>query len=101
MPCALIWSTNRTNCWTKAGGMTDRQYRPILAGLMDSARRRLFRERLRRQAWLLDRCGDSDEREVALAVAASMDRERSFSANPFLRGMLDFSIEGVVEILGE
>lgn len=77
------------------GRMTDRQYRPLIEGLVDDEMRRLIRQRLRRQAWLLDRTGKVRLRDTSLAAAAQLapDAERRLGDHPLLRAMIDRSIE--------
>jgi hypothetical protein len=55
-----------------SGRWTDRQYRPMIEQLMTPPVRAQLRERLRRQAWLLEREGDAATRDLALAVAAAL-----------------------------
>jgi hypothetical protein len=55
-----------------SGRSTDRQYGPMIEQLMTPAARARLRERLRRQAWLLERAGDTATRDLALAVAAAL-----------------------------
>jgi hypothetical protein len=81
--------------------MTDRQYRPFVDALIDDATRERFRQRLRRQAWLLGELGDEQERDRALAVAAALADGRGLAANPFLRGMIEASIANFVAALFE
>lgn len=55
-----------------SGRLTDRQFRPLIERLVPPETRRNLRGRLRRQAWLLDREGDAQERDRALAAAAAL-----------------------------
>jgi hypothetical protein len=58
---------------TTAGRPGERHYQAALARLLDAPTRERLRQRLQRQAWLLDRAGDTDARDLALAVAARLD----------------------------
>ncbi|HEX2172480.1 MAG TPA: hypothetical protein VHL09_08540, partial [Dehalococcoidia bacterium] len=55
-----------------SGRLTERQYRPLIDAWLDPPTRELVRRRLRRQAWLLDRGGESGLRDEALAIAAGL-----------------------------
>ena len=74
------------------GRLTDRQYRPLIAGLIDDEARERLRGRLRRQARLLDRMGDVDDRDLALAAAAGLADQAKLSKHPLLRAMIDSSL---------
>jgi hypothetical protein len=77
-----------------AGRLTDRQYQPMLEVLLTPPVRAQLRERLRRQAWLLERVGEPRPRDLALAVAAALAGAppADLARVPFLRKMLDTSI---------
>jgi len=79
----------------KGKQLTDAQYEPLLDALAEPYRRRLLRSRLRRQAWVLDRAGATRERDLVLAVSASL-RSMSITdmvGHPFLRSMADLSVQ--------
>jgi hypothetical protein len=83
------------------GRLTDRQIRPLVEHFMTPAMCATLRSRLRRQAWLLDRGGDTIERDQALAVAASLvdcspDR---LVRNRFVRKLIRVSVETAAEML--
>jgi hypothetical protein len=79
----------------KGKKLTNAQYEPLLEALVDPNRRRLLRSRLRRQAWMLDRMGATRERDLALAVSASLQSVSIIDLveHPFLRRMVDISVE--------
>jgi hypothetical protein len=75
-------------------GIGNAQYEPVIDALVYPQRRQLIRSRLRRQAWVLDRAGMERERDLSLAVSASL---RSIGlvdlvSHPFLRAMVDKSV---------
>jgi hypothetical protein len=80
----------------------DAQYEPAIEGLVDPHRRAQLRARLRRQAWVLDRFGASIERDVALAVSASLLSIglNDLVSHPFLRAMLDRSVATTITAFG-
>ncbi|MCL5027123.1 MAG: hypothetical protein M1531_11640, partial [Chloroflexi bacterium] len=80
------------------GRLTDRQYRPMIRRLFDEKMCALTRNRLRRQAWLLDKAGDEEARDLALAVAAELagGPKPELSKLPFLRAIVDRSVDGVL-----
>jgi hypothetical protein len=80
----------------RAKRMTDRQYQALVEALVDETTRLRFGQRLRRQAWLLDQLGAESERDVALAVAASLAVGSHLTANPFLRAMVDESVSNAL-----
>lgn len=77
------------------GRLRDREFRPMLAALVDNATRNRLRHRLRRQAWLLDRAGETAARDQALAVAAHLARATpaELTRLPFLRHVLQRSVD--------
>jgi hypothetical protein len=82
------------------GHLTDLQIRPLVEHFMTPAMCATLRSRLRRQAWLLDRGGDTIERDQALAVAASLidtstDR---LVRNRFVRKLIRVSVESAAGI---
>ena len=80
--------------------MTDRQYRPLIERLTSPIARTLLRQRLRRQAWLLERVGDPVARDLALAVAAQLAEASpaELARQPFLRALVD---RGVATVLAD
>jgi hypothetical protein len=78
--------------------LTDRQYRPLIAQLVDPPLRARLRQRLRRQAWLLDRSGDSRARDLALATAAQLAEGApgDLARLPFLRRLVQRSVADVL-----
>ncbi|HUZ02339.1 MAG TPA: hypothetical protein VMU89_18495 [Thermomicrobiaceae bacterium] len=58
----------------RRGVLGQREYAAIVKGTLDAEQRALWRRRLRRQAWLADETDDARARDLALAVAASLDR---------------------------
>ncbi len=78
--------------------LTERQYRPLIAQLVEPALRARLRQRLRRQAWLLDRNGDSRARDLALAVAAQLAEGTpgDLARLPFLRRLVQRSVADVL-----
>lgn len=82
------------------GRWSDRQYRPLIRALVDDATRERLRGRLRRQAWLLDRLEEKEDRDTALAVAASLAKGgEALAQHPFLRGMVQRSVEHLMATL--
>ncbi|HZS00478.1 MAG TPA: hypothetical protein VFE37_17315 [Chloroflexota bacterium] len=79
----------------RGGRWTDRQYRPMLEQLMPPPVRAQLRERLRRQAWLLEREGDTASRDVALAVAAALPNAttEALARVPFWRRLVENSVQ--------
>ena len=76
-------------------GLTDQQLRPLSFALATPEVCAQLRDRLRRQAWLLDHLDDTPTRDVALASAAALatgDRE-ALADLPFLREMTAASVE--------
>ena len=62
-----------------------------------------LRQRLRRQAWVLERAGDLTERDQALAAAAALGRADpdELFKQPFLRRLVERSVTAVVSGLSE
>ena len=77
-----------------SGRLTDRQYRPVIEQLVDASQRARLRQRLRRQAWLLDHTGDTQARDLALATAAKLAgaSPAELSKQPFLRALVNRSV---------
>ena len=75
--------------------LTNAQYEPVIEALTDPFRRRLLRSRLRRQAFVLDLVGAERERDLALAVSASLQSVSIIDMveHPFLRRMTELSVE--------
>lgn len=78
------------------GRLTERQYRPLIGELVDATVRERLRGRLRRQAWLLDRLGHTDERDLALTAAAGLRDRANLSKHPLLRAMVDRGLASLV-----
>lgn len=78
----------------RAGRLTDRQYRPMIAQLVTPSAREVLRRRLCRQAWLLDQDGDEAMRDLALATAAHLTTATpaDLVKLPFLRALVDHSL---------
>jgi hypothetical protein len=66
------------------------RYTALLAALCTPQTRALLGERLRRQAWVLDRCGRRDLRDAALGCARQVEvaAPEQLADLPLLRGML-------------
>jgi hypothetical protein len=73
---------------------TDRQYRPLIEQLVDSGAGARLRQRLRRQAWVLEQDGDTEARDLALATAAQLAGADSADLvkQPFLRRLVERSV---------
>jgi hypothetical protein len=73
---------------------TDRQFRPLIEQLVTPAVRDRLRERFRRQAWLLEREGDTASRDLALAAAAALadSAPDQLARLPFLRRLVQNSV---------
>ncbi len=58
--------------------------------LFNTDKRKLMSNRLRRQAWLLDKAGKSEIGRLARAAALGLDPERGvpLDVHPFVRGMV-------------
>ena len=69
----------------------------MIRQLVDSHLRDLLRWRLRRQAWLLARLGDSSTVDMALAVSASLANASpaALGKHPFLRAMVNRSLRNM------
>lgn len=82
------------------GRLTERQIRPFVERFMTPAMCAKLRSRLRRQAWLLDRVGDTTERDQALAVAASLvdAAPEKLVRNRFVRKLVRVSVETAAEM---
>ncbi len=75
-------------------GITDAQLKPMVRSIVNPKVRQVLRQRLCKQAWLLDRQGDERERDLSLAAAASLrveDPNRQ-ARNPFLQAMVGLSL---------
>ena len=72
----------------------DRQYRRMIQELVDEPMLAGLRQRLRHQAWLLERSGDMAARDMALAVAAQLAEGKAseLGKQPFLRGLVNRSL---------
>ena len=79
----------------RRGVLTDHQIRPLVEHFMTPDLRATLRARLRRQAWLLDRGGDPNERDQALAVAAFLPDAsmEELVTNRFVRKLVQVSVE--------
>jgi hypothetical protein len=87
------------------GRWTNRQYRPLITRLVPPPERDRLRRNLCRQAWLLERAGDHETRDVALATAAAMKdaKPADLVKLPFLRHLVEHSVTesfGPVGLLG-
>ncbi len=73
----------------------------MIRQLVDTPQRERLRQRLRRQAWILDRQGDQRERDLALATAASLDRTTAAGLvnHAFVRAMVDASLDNLLQSL--
>lgn len=76
-------------------GLTDQQLHPLAFALATPAVCAQLRDRLRRQAWLLDHLDDAPTRDVALASAAALatDDREALATLPFLRELTASSVE--------
>ncbi len=74
--------------------LTDKQYRPLIAALFGEEPRARWRRRLRRQAWLLDRAGEPQARDWALATAAQLATAdaAALAKNPFVRQLVERNV---------
>jgi hypothetical protein len=85
------------------GGEPDEaQARQLIDDMIDLQDVDGLRRRLQRQAWLLDRIGDADERDIALALAAALpgltqDERRE---HPFLRRLVENATAMLLDPLG-
>ena len=84
---------------SKKTGIGDAQLVPLVGLLVDDRMRHLLRQRLRRQARLLELKGDTEERDLALAAAAALsdDRKDQLGKHPLLRQMVLNSISNLFE----
>ena len=87
------------------GKWTDRQYRPLIQGLVDPTTQARLRHILRRQAWLYQQEEAEDLRDLSLALAAHLATATpdDLVKTPFLRSLvercvLDF-VQGVLHPL--
>jgi hypothetical protein len=73
-------------------------YQPLTEQIMDAEIREQLRQRLRRQAWILEQDGDDEARDLALATAAQLTSgtPRELVENELLRGLIGRT---VVEVL--
>jgi hypothetical protein len=80
------------------GILTDQEIDPLVLTLTTPEMRARFRDRLRRQAWLLEHLGDEATRDLALASAAAfaIDDPAALVAMPFLRAMVAASVQQVM-----
>jgi hypothetical protein len=84
----------------RGGRLKETAYGPLIAQLVGSPLRERLRQRLRRQAWVLDRRGDRRARELALATAASLGAPAAeLATHPFLRAMVDASVDHLWQAL--
>jgi hypothetical protein len=74
---------------------TDEELFPLIAALATPAVCAQLRDRLRRQAWLLDHLDDTPTRDLALASAAALatDDREALAALPLLREMVAVSVD--------
>jgi hypothetical protein len=82
----------------RGGRLTEAQYGPVIRQLVDTPLRERLRQRLCRQAWILDRHGDRRARDLALATAASLAgvTAAGLTKHPFLRAMVDASLDNLL-----
>jgi hypothetical protein len=83
---------------------SNKQFAPLVEAIMNPATCARYRQRLRRQAWLLDRVGDAHARDLALATAASLDKASpaDLAKQPFFLEMASRTFEEVVSnVLGD
>lgn len=80
------------------GVLTDQELDPLTLLLATPEMRARFRDRLRRQAWLLDHLDDATTRDLALATAAALttDDQAAVVAMPFLRALVAASVQQVM-----
>ena len=80
---------------------SDRQFRPLIEQLVTPPICARLRGRLRRQAWLLEREGDTANRDLALAAAAALANSApdQLIRLPFLRRLVQDSAMGVASTL--
>jgi hypothetical protein len=85
----------------RGGRLKEAQYGPVIRQLVDAPLQQRLRQRLRRQAWVLDRHGDQRERDLALATAASLGGATAagLAKHPFARAMVDASLDNLVQAL--
>jgi hypothetical protein len=80
---------------------TDEQFRPLIRRLVTSEEREWLRRVLRHQAWFLERTGDEENRDLALATAAALRQAKGdeLVSLPFLRAMVRRSADVVASLL--
>jgi hypothetical protein len=83
------------------GRLTVAEYGPVIRELVDAPLREHLRQRLRRQAWILDCHGDQRARDLVLATAASLAGATAagLAKHPFVRAMVDASLDTLVPTL--
>jgi hypothetical protein len=86
----------------RAGRLRQARYGSLIRQLVDAPTQERLCQRLRRQAWVLDRHGDQQERDLALATAASLGSVTAagLAKHPFVWGMVDASVHNVVQGAG-
>jgi hypothetical protein len=85
----------------RGGRLKEAQYGPVIKQLVDVPLRERLRQRLRRQAWILDRHGDQRVRDLALATAASLAGATAtgLAKHPFIQAMVDASLDNLLSAL--
>jgi hypothetical protein len=85
----------------EGGILTDREYQTLIPRFFPPEFLARLRERLRRQAWLLEREDEPKDRDMALAVAASFKDvdAADLTEHPFVREMTRLSVENAVAAL--
>ena len=83
---------------------SNKQLAPLIEAIMIPETCARYRQRLRRQAWLLDRVGDSQARDLALATAASLAEASpaKLARQPFFQEMVSRTLEAMAsDVLGD
>jgi hypothetical protein len=85
----------------EGGVLNDREYQELIPRFFPPEFLARLRERLRRQAWLLEREDEPKDRDMALAVTASFKEADAadLTEHPFLREMTRLSVENAVAAL--
>lgn len=79
---------------------TERQYRPLIEHLVPPSVVAQLRDRLRRQAWLLEQRGDVEARDLALATAAYLaaPSRAGLVKLPFLRRLVEIGVSDLANL---
>ncbi len=80
--------------------LTNKQYQPLLEHLLVGATRQQLRQRLRRQAWLLEQEGDARSRDLTLAVSAQLGQAppAELGKIPFLRELVKHTLAALTSL---